>query len=879
MSLSEISGVPHLAKANGPSHLDGQYKLPSTARGRSGNIIDIRRSNIEHSIKDEISEKLQPAAGQDKRLPTLLLYDEAGLKLFEKITYLEQYYLTGAEIEVLETHAMSIAERVSSGSMLLELGSGNLRKVNILLQAFDRLEKDIDYYALDLSLPELQRTLAEVPTASFKHVRCFGLHGTYDDGLEWLQKPEVASQPKCVLSLGSSIGNFSRPEAADFLASFARALRRTDWLLIGLDGCKDPEKVFHAYNDREGVTHDFYRNGLIHANEVLGESAFVLDDWNIFGEYDAEAGRHQAAYSPKREVSINDIKIRAGEIVRVEESYKYSELQRDQLWLRAGLTEVNLWQTKGNAYHIHMLHPSTMAFPPRPDQYAAGPVPSLSDFKELWAVWDTVTRGMIPEDELLEKPIKLRNACIFYLGHIPTFLDIHLTRATGGKPTEPSTYSRIFERGIDPDVDNPDHCHDHSEIPDSWPPLDEILGFQDRVRNRAAELYANKTAETDRKVGRALWISFEHEILHLETLLYMLLQSERALPPPGRPVPDFNALAKEARRKAVENEWFQIPRTELNLGLDDPENDDGPDRYFGWDNEKPSRRVSVPAFKAQARPITNGEFAYYLERSGHAALPSSWLVKPDHPVKDLTNGHVNGHVNGNAKESVDDHGSIEQSSKFLEGKFVRTVFGLVPLVEALDWPVMTSYDELEGYATWANGRIPTAEEVRSIYKYAERVKIRDADEVRPETIAAVNGHLSNEGVEESPPSRGVIKKATGSAASPASHDIFANLEGCNVGFKNWHPVPVVANGDKLSGHGDFGGVWEWTSSVLERHAGFEPMGLYPAYTVDFFDGKHNVVLGGSWATHPRVAGRKTFVNWYQRNYPYVWAGARLVRDL
>jgi formylglycine-generating enzyme required for sulfatase activity len=48
---------------------------------------------------------------------------------------------------------------------------------------------------------------------------------------------------------------------------------------------------------------------------------------------------------------------------------------------------------------------------------------------------------------------------------------------------------------------------------------------------------------------------------------------------------------------------------------------------------------------------------------------------------------------------------------------------------------------------------------------------------------------------------------------------------------------------------------------------------------DFFDGKHNIVLGGSWATISRIAGRKSFVNWYQRNYPYVWAGARLVKDL
>ena len=43
-------------------------------------------------------------------------------------------------------------------------------------------------------------------------------------------------------------------------------------------------------------------------------------------------------------------------------------------------------------------------------------------------------------------------------------------------------------------------------------------------------------------------------------------------------------------------------------------------------------------------------------------------------------------------------------------------------------------------------------------------------------------------------------------------------------------MPVTQNGGRLSGRGDMGGVWEWTSSVLERHDGFEPMKLYPAYT-------------------------------------------------
>lgn len=43
-------------------------------------------------------------------------------------------------------------------------------------------------------------------------------------------------------------------------------------------------------------------------------------------------------------------------------------------------------------------------------------------------------------------------------------------------------------------------------------------------------------------------------------------------------------------------------------------------------------------------------------------------------------------------------------------------------------------------------------------------------------------------------------------------------------------MPVTQNGNRLSGRGDMGGVWEWTSSALERHEGFEAMKLYPAYT-------------------------------------------------
>ena len=97
----------------------------STHNGHSDvSIIDIRDGEFNFSLVDGIHEQLDAPQGQEKRLPTLLLYDEQGLKLFEDITYLEEYYLTNAEIEVLTNHADEVAQHIRAGSLVVELGSG-----------------------------------------------------------------------------------------------------------------------------------------------------------------------------------------------------------------------------------------------------------------------------------------------------------------------------------------------------------------------------------------------------------------------------------------------------------------------------------------------------------------------------------------------------------------------------------------------------------------------------------------------------------------------------------------------------------------------------------------------------------------------------------
>ena len=202
---------------------------------------------------------------------------------------------------------------------------------------------------MDLSQPELERTLSAVD-GIYKHVHFNGLLGTYDDGLAWLKKTANTGKSKWILWIGSSIGNLDRIEAAEFLQGFSDVLQDRDSMLIGIDACQESDRVYHAYNDERGTTHQFVLNGLMHANKLMGKEVFRKDDWKVIGEYDETAGRHQAFCSPVRDVMVEETLIRAGEKIRIEESYKYSLLQSNELWQHAGLQVQARFGNRTNDY-------------------------------------------------------------------------------------------------------------------------------------------------------------------------------------------------------------------------------------------------------------------------------------------------------------------------------------------------------------------------------------------------------------------------------------------------------------------------------------------------------------------------------------------------
>ncbi|KAH7907883.1 C-type lectin protein [Hygrophoropsis aurantiaca] len=415
---------------------------------------------------------------------------------------------------------------------------------------------------------------------------------------------------------------------------------------------------------------------------------------------------------------------------------------------------------------------------------------------------------MIPQEMLHQKPIDLRHKCLFYIGHIPTFLDMLMSKALKEPHTEPKNFTVIFERGIDPHVDDPDHCHSHSEVPEKdedWPTLTTILSFRDRVRARLFKLYQDfQSGERtlNRHLARMLVMTLEHEGWHVETLLYMLIQraGTGTLPPPGFTVPPWEALAAQWNQsiRPPSTPIVTLGPTTVTLGHDDSEGDDftpgiadNVDGYsFGWDNESPARAVQVGQFRMHWRPISNAEYLAFWKATPGVEMPPSW-VQEGEEIK------------------------------------VRTLYGPVSMSTAQHWPVLTSYDGLDSYAKSKGGRLPTEPELRLFF---------DTYEV---------GHQG----------------------------------GANVGFRNWHPVPATTGCDELAGRGSNGGVWEWTSTLLSGHEGLVPTKHFAGYSTDFFDEKHHVALGASYATIPRIAGRRTVRNFYQHNYPYPWVGARVVYDV
>ena len=281
-----------------------------------------------------------------RKLSSRYFYDDRGDKLFQQIMRMPEYYLTDAEYEILETHRDAIRRRVAGAPFdLVELGAGDGYKTKVLLRHFFDHKVDFTYRPIDISgdvLRTLERDLAEVePRLDVQPIQ-----GEYFKALEKLNT--VSSRRKVLLFMGGNIGNFQPEPARDFLCHLYGQMNAGDFLLVGFDLKKDPQRILDAYNDPTGITAAFNLNLLERINRELGGN-FDLDYWSHWENYDPITGATRSFLISRREQEVRleatgtTHHFHAWEAIDVELSQKLGLEEIEQFGADCGFTQVDAY--------------------------------------------------------------------------------------------------------------------------------------------------------------------------------------------------------------------------------------------------------------------------------------------------------------------------------------------------------------------------------------------------------------------------------------------------------------------------------------------------------------------------------------------------------
>lgn len=207
------------------------------------------------------------------------------------------------------------------------------------------------------------------------------------------------------------------------------------------------------------------------------------------------------------------------------------------------------------------------------------------------------------------------------------------------------------------------------------------------------------------------------------------------------------------------------------------------DKTFGWDNEYGELKVKVNAFKVSKYLVSNQEFLAFVEAGGYQQL-SYWSVE--------------GRQWLHYKKVTMPGFWLREDGQY----FQRNLLNIMPL--PLNWPVEVNYLEAKAFCAWKSEQRQS--HIRLLSE-AEWYCLRD--------------NIANE-IQQAPEN-----------PSNSNLDYFCSSS------------PI----DTFSAQGFYdicGNVWHWTESAIDGFTGFEVHPLYDDFSTPTFDGKHNLIKGGSW---------------------------------
>jgi L-histidine Nalpha-methyltransferase len=304
---------------------------------------------------NEISEELVKGLLEpQKRISSKYFYDKRGSELFDQICELDEYYLTRTEWAILKENISCIAECFTDDSLLVEFGSGSSTKTRLLLENIKNLG---GYVPIDISKKHLNEAVSQL-NSEFPGLEIYPLAADYTKPLSLPEVHNEAEQ-RIIFFPGSTLGNFTKNQAREFLELIRSEIREGDGFILGVDLVKDTQVLKSAYNDSRSVTADFNLNILQNVNNNYG-SNFNIKSFKHDAIYNTKANRIEmyliSLVDQVVEIGDTQIQFSQNEKLLTEYSHKYTVDSIEEL--SSGLFTISkVWTDPKNYFAVIYLVP------------------------------------------------------------------------------------------------------------------------------------------------------------------------------------------------------------------------------------------------------------------------------------------------------------------------------------------------------------------------------------------------------------------------------------------------------------------------------------------------------------------------------------------